>query len=184
MAVVDRQATFTDTSTRISSIVIVQWPRSVAVMDRQDTFTDTRICSMLIAQWPQSVAVMDRQDTFTDASTRISNMLIALWLQSVVAVVDRQATFITRISSMDRVTKSACSSSSNWYYILDHHLRERFDVSHYKRISNHTIKWDQLMSPPTLKIMDEKFTASCRELPGCNCVIIIYCNREYWDLNV
>ena len=36
------------------------------------------------------------------------------------------------------------------------------------------IKWDQLMSPPTLKIMDEKFIASCRaqhdiynELPGC-----------------
>ena len=24
------------------------------------------------------------------------------------------------------------------------------------------IKWDQLMSPPTLKIMDEKFIASCR----------------------
>ena len=36
------------------------------------------------------------------------------------------------------------------------------------------IKWDQLMSPPTLKIMDEKFIASRRaqhdiynELPGC-----------------
>ena len=36
------------------------------------------------------------------------------------------------------------------------------------------IKWDQLMSLPTLKIMDEKFIASCRaqhdiynELPGC-----------------
>ena len=34
-------------------------------------------------------------------------------------------------------------------------------------------KWDQLMSPPTLKIMDEKFIVSCRaeqsmnnELPG------------------
>ena len=36
------------------------------------------------------------------------------------------------------------------------------------------IKWDQLMSPPTLKIMDEQFITSCRaqhdiynELPGC-----------------
>ena len=37
------------------------------------------------------------------------------------------------------------------------------------------IKWDQLMSPPTLKLMDEKFIASCRaqhdiiynEFPGC-----------------
>ena len=35
-------------------------------------------------------------------------------------------------------------------------------------ISNHTIA----MSPPTptLKKMDEKFIASCRELPGCNCI--------------
>ena len=77
-----RIATFTDTSIRISSLVIALWLQSVAVMDRQDTFTDiyTRISSMVITLCLKSLAVMDRQDTFTDTSTRISSMLIALWL--------------------------------------------------------------------------------------------------------
>ena len=43
------------------------------------TFTDTstRISRMVIAQ---SVAVMDRQHAFTDTSTRISSLIIALCL--------------------------------------------------------------------------------------------------------
>ena len=57
MPVVDRQATFTDTSTRISSMVIALCVQSVAVVDRQATFT-TRMSSMELALWLQSVAVV------------------------------------------------------------------------------------------------------------------------------
>ena len=65
-------------------MVIALCLQSVAVVDRQATFTDTstRISSMVIALCPQSVAVVDRQATFTDTSTRISSMVIALYLQS------------------------------------------------------------------------------------------------------
>ena len=63
VAVVDPQATFTDTSTDISSIEVALCLQSVAVVDRQATFTDT--------------------STFTGTSTRISSMVMALWLQSV-----------------------------------------------------------------------------------------------------
>ena len=57
-------------------------------MDRQTTYTDTstRISSMEIALCLQSVAVVNRQATFTDTSTRISSMEIALYLQSVTVV--------------------------------------------------------------------------------------------------
>ena len=78
----DRQATFTDTATWISSMEIALFLQSVAVVDRQATFTDTstRIDSMEIALCLQSVAVVDRQANFTDTSTEISSMEIALCL--------------------------------------------------------------------------------------------------------
>ena len=57
------------------------WLQSVAVVDRQATFTDTssEISSIEVAQCLQSVAIMDRQAIYTDTSTEISNMEIALW---------------------------------------------------------------------------------------------------------
>ena len=79
MSAVDQQATFTDTSTRISSMEISLKLQALAVVDRQATFI-TRISSMVIALWLQSVAIVDCQATFTDASTKISSMDIALWL--------------------------------------------------------------------------------------------------------
>ena len=92
VAVVDRQASFTDTSTftgtstRISSMVMALWLQSINVhVDRQATYTDTstRIISMEVALCLQSVNVVDRQAAFTGTSTRISSMVMALWLQSV-----------------------------------------------------------------------------------------------------
>ena len=64
--------------------------RSTTSTDCRQTYTDTstRISSMEIALCLQSVAVVDRQATFTDTSTEISSMEVALCLQSV-AVVDR-----------------------------------------------------------------------------------------------
>ena len=61
-------------------MVIALCLQSVVVVDLQATFTDTftRISSIMIALWPQSVDVMDRQDTFTDTSTRISSMVIVV----------------------------------------------------------------------------------------------------------
>ena len=52
------QATFTDTSTRISSMEGLQ---AIILVDRQANFTDTstRISSMKAALWLQSVAVID-----------------------------------------------------------------------------------------------------------------------------
>ena len=34
--------------------------------------------------------------------------------------------------------------------------------------------WDQLMSPPTLKIMDEKLTVSYSELTGWYCITLTH----------
>ena len=83
VAVVDRQATFTDTSTEIRSMKV---PSLCGCHGRQATFTDTAtwISSMEIALFLQSVAVVDRQATFTDTSIRISSMEIALCLQGAV----------------------------------------------------------------------------------------------------
>ena len=69
---VDRQTTNTDTSTGISSMKVTLCLQCVAVMDLQATFTDTsiRINSSVL----QSVAVVDRQATFTDTSTEINSM--------------------------------------------------------------------------------------------------------------
>ena len=83
---VDQQATYTDTSTGISSIEIALCLQSVAIVDRQATFTDTftKISSMEVTLCLQSVAVVDRKATFTDTSTftgtstRISSMVMAL----------------------------------------------------------------------------------------------------------
>ena len=61
VAVVDRQATFTDTSTRISSF----------------TDTSTRISSMEIALCLQCVAVVDRQATCTEHGGDTSWSIIA-----------------------------------------------------------------------------------------------------------
>ena len=84
----DRQATYADTSTKISSLEVTLFLQSVVVVDRQATFTDTfiGISSMEIGLCLQSVAVVNRQATFTDTSTRISSMEIALYLQSVTVV--------------------------------------------------------------------------------------------------
>ena len=86
VTVVDRQVTFTGTSTRISSMVMALWLQSVTVC-RQATFTDhfARISSMEVTLYLQSVAVMDLQATLTDTSTRISS---SDTLQSV-AIVDQ-----------------------------------------------------------------------------------------------
>ena len=83
----DRQATFTNTSKRRSSMVIALWLQSVTVVDRQATFTgtSTKISSMEMALWLQSV-FLDRQATYTDTSTKISSMEIALCLQYVTVV--------------------------------------------------------------------------------------------------
>ena len=64
-------------------------PLTLILVDRQATYTDTstRISSIKIALCLQSIAVVDRQATFTDTSTKISSMDVALCLQSV-AVVD------------------------------------------------------------------------------------------------
>ena len=51
----DTHGTFTDTSTKISSMEVAQWLQSVDIVDRQATFTDT-ISSMVIALCLQSVA--------------------------------------------------------------------------------------------------------------------------------
>ena len=56
-----RQATYTDTSTKISSLEVTLFLQSVAVVNRQATFTDTstRISIMEIALYLQSVTVVD-----------------------------------------------------------------------------------------------------------------------------
>ena len=71
---------------RISSIKIALCLQSVAVVNRQATFTDTstKISSMEVALCLQSVADVDRQAIFTDTSTRISSVEIALCLRTVV----------------------------------------------------------------------------------------------------
>ena len=75
------------TSTRISSLVklISSSVLQSVFLDRQATYTDmsTRISCMVMALWLQSVTVVDRQATFTGTSTRISSMVMALWLQFV-----------------------------------------------------------------------------------------------------
>ena len=67
-------------------MVMALWLQSINVhVDRQATYTDTstRIISMEVALCLQSVNVVDRQAAFTGTSTRISSMVMALWLQSV-----------------------------------------------------------------------------------------------------
>ena len=54
---VDRQATYTDTSTKISSMEVTLCLQSVAVVDRQATSTEIR--SMEVPLCLQSVTVMD-----------------------------------------------------------------------------------------------------------------------------
>ena len=67
-----RQAPFTDHFARISSMEVTLCLQSVAVMDLQATLTDTstRISSSVL----QFVAIVDRQATFTDTSTETSSM--------------------------------------------------------------------------------------------------------------
>ena len=68
-------------------MVMALWLQSVTVVDRQATFTGTftKISSMEMALWLQSV-FLDRQATYTDTSTKISSMEIALCLQYVTVV--------------------------------------------------------------------------------------------------
>ena len=89
-----RQATFTGTSTRISSMEIALCLQSVTVVDCQANFTSTSttISYIVMALWLQSVTIVHQRAMLTGTSTRISSMVMVLWLQSV-AVVDQQATF-------------------------------------------------------------------------------------------
>ena len=92
VAVVDRQATFIDTSTDTSSMEVAiftdtsshfyRYFRQEAIF----TYTSTEISSMKLAMCLQCVAVVDQQATLTDTSTRISSMGVTLCLQSVTVV--------------------------------------------------------------------------------------------------
>ena len=60
-------------------------------VDQQATYTNTftRISSMVMVLGLQSVTVVDGQATFTGTSTRIISMVMALWLQSVTLWTDK-----------------------------------------------------------------------------------------------
>ena len=79
VTIVDGQATFTGTSTRIISMVMALWLQS-EIMDRQATIIDTStdISSREVALCLQSVTVMNLQATSTGASTRISSSVPAV----------------------------------------------------------------------------------------------------------
>ena len=70
LAVVDRRATFTDTSTRISSMEVALWLQSVAVVDRRATFTD---CVQLYSLDIAVVIVNESSNNALDANlTRVN----------------------------------------------------------------------------------------------------------------
>ena len=61
--------------------MVLLWLQVVTIVGRQADFTDTstRITSMEVVLRLQAVTVVDRQATFTDTSTRISTIEVALW---------------------------------------------------------------------------------------------------------
>ena len=99
----------------------------------------------------QSVTVINRQATFTDTSIRISS-----YVGSSVSLLLPCYLFWC---------KYLCLQSL--YYYTIHNFYIVFAHSHcIIQWTYCCMMWDQLMSPPTLKIMDEKLTVSYSELTG------------------